>query len=70
MAIQMEEGRLVKIKEVLKEMPSPHYRYPALCPGLARLKPVEGGPSLRSRDNYLVQSTQLSSTQCGYMSGL
>ncbi|KYO28570.1 rho GTPase-activating protein 30 [Alligator mississippiensis] len=25
-AIQMEEGRLVKIKEVLKEMPSPHYR--------------------------------------------
>ncbi|KAG6925570.1 Rho GTPase activating protein 30 [Chelydra serpentina] len=25
-AIQMEEGRLVKIKEVLKELPSPHYR--------------------------------------------
>ncbi|XP_067425558.1 rho GTPase-activating protein 30 [Emydura macquarii macquarii] len=25
-AIQMEEGRLVKIKEVLKELPLPHYR--------------------------------------------
>uniref|UniRef100_A0A8D2J108 Rho-GAP domain-containing protein n=1 Tax=Varanus komodoensis TaxID=61221 RepID=A0A8D2J108_VARKO len=25
-AIQMEEGRLEKIKEVLKELPSPHYR--------------------------------------------
>lgn len=26
-AIQMEEARLVKIKEVLKELPAPHYRY-------------------------------------------
>lgn len=26
-AIQLEEGRLVKIKEVLKELPPPHYRY-------------------------------------------
>ncbi|NXH15500.1 RHG30 protein, partial [Bucco capensis] len=25
-AIQMEEARLVKIKEVLKELPLPHYR--------------------------------------------
>ncbi|XP_069463305.1 rho GTPase-activating protein 30 [Ambystoma mexicanum] len=25
-AIQLEEGRLVKIKEVLKQLPSPHYR--------------------------------------------
>ncbi|NWI65417.1 RHG30 protein, partial [Todus mexicanus] len=25
-AIQMEEARLVKIKEVLKELPAPHYR--------------------------------------------
>ncbi|NXE85917.1 RHG30 protein, partial [Cochlearius cochlearius] len=25
-AIQMEEARLVKIKEVLKELPVPHYR--------------------------------------------
>lgn len=37
-AIQMEEARLVKIKEVLKELPAPHYRYwggpspPSLCP--------------------------------------
>uniref|UniRef100_A0A8C3CTQ5 Rho GTPase activating protein 30 n=1 Tax=Cairina moschata TaxID=8855 RepID=A0A8C3CTQ5_CAIMO len=34
----MEEARLVKIKEVLKELPAPHYRYwggpspPSLCP--------------------------------------
>ena len=26
-ATQMEEVRLVKIKEVLKELPPPHYRY-------------------------------------------
>ncbi|NXA43462.1 RHG30 protein, partial [Eudromia elegans] len=25
-AVQLEEGRLVKIKEVLRELPAPHYR--------------------------------------------
>lgn len=26
-AIQLEEERLIKIRDVLKELPSPHYRY-------------------------------------------
>lgn len=31
-AIQLEEERLVKIRDVLKELPAPHYRYSPLLP--------------------------------------
>lgn len=31
-AIQLEEERLVKIGDVLKELPGPHYRYSPLIP--------------------------------------
>lgn len=37
MAIQLEEERLVKIGDVLKELPAPHYRYNPLHPNDSRL---------------------------------
>lgn len=34
-AIQLEDERLVKIRDVLKELPGPHYRYLCAQPVLA-----------------------------------
>lgn len=42
----MEEARLVKIKEVLKELPAPHYRY-AGGPGPLSPCPQTPPPALR-----------------------
>lgn len=48
MAIQLEEERLVKIRDVLKELPSPHYRYAVSLPVSASFMQISHHFSLLS----------------------
>ncbi|XP_078527733.1 rho GTPase-activating protein 30 isoform X2 [Lissotriton helveticus] len=59
-AIQMEEGRLVKIKEVLKELPPPHYRtLEFLMKHLVRMASFSPETSMHARNLAIVWAPNL-----------
>ncbi|XP_064257422.1 LOW QUALITY PROTEIN: rho GTPase-activating protein 30 [Passer domesticus] len=59
-AIQMEEARLVKIKEVLKELPAPHYRtLEFLMRHLLRMAAHSGRTNMHARNLAIVWAPNL-----------
>ncbi|XP_014748921.1 PREDICTED: rho GTPase-activating protein 30 [Sturnus vulgaris] len=59
-AIQMEEARLVKIKEVLKELPEPHYRtLEFLMRHLLRMAAHSGRTNMHARNLAIVWAPNL-----------
>ncbi|XP_075764245.1 rho GTPase-activating protein 30 isoform X1 [Pelodiscus sinensis] len=59
-AIQLEEGRLVKIKEVLKELPSPHYRtLEFLMRHLVRMASYSSQTNMHARNLAIVWAPNL-----------